>query len=596
MRRAFRLSPLRSAAAASAALALGVALIPGTRAVSAHGQGVSERRGPSLILSIVGTSDLHGFFMARNGRGGLGVFAGYINNLRAARAADGGAVLLLDAGDTFQGGVESDLSEGAVVVDAYNALGYAALAIGNHEFDFGSADRAGARQDLHGDTRGALKARAAQAHFPFLAANLIDEQTGRPVDWRNVHASTLVDAAGIKVGIVGVMTYGALRATLPLNVHGLQMAPLGETVAKEAAHLRAAGAQIVVVAAHAGGGCERFDDPNNLSSCDTSAEIFDLARDLPAGAVDAVVAGHTHAGLAHDVNGIPIVQSYWGGRAFGRIDLTIDRADGRVIAKRPFAPRDICAFEDAVSHACDSGSGDSPSVPPLYEGLPVAEDVAILQAMAPALARVRHLQSMPLGVVLDTTLARTGDPESPLGNMFADALREQQRADIALNNNSLGGLRADLPNGPLTFGQLYDTFPFDNRLARVQVSAEVLEQGIANALRRGRRGAFGISGARVRISCAADGVQVQLYRSSGEPIRSNESLVVVGMDSLLGGQMFAPLVPPGSLHVPPEAPVVREVVEDWLRDRGGHLKAQQYVATAGRRLEFDGASAPCLAQ
>src|SRR6476620_4738541 len=137
----------------------------------------------TLTISIVGTSDLHGYFMQRGGRGGIALFAGYVNNLRAARASDGGTVLLLDAGDTFQGGVESNLSEGAVVVDAYNALGYAALAIGNHEFDFGSADRAGARQDLHGDTRGALKARAAQAHFPFLAANLIDEQTGRRVDW-----------------------------------------------------------------------------------------------------------------------------------------------------------------------------------------------------------------------------------------------------------------------------------------------------------------------------------------------------------------------------------------------------------------------------
>ncbi|MGC4082733.1 MAG: hypothetical protein QM736_11630 [Vicinamibacterales bacterium] len=77
--------------------------------------------------------------MPRAGRGGLGVFAGYVNNLRATRRADGGAVVLLDAGDAFQGGVESDLSEGAVVVDVYNALGYTALAVGNHEFDFGSA-------------------------------------------------------------------------------------------------------------------------------------------------------------------------------------------------------------------------------------------------------------------------------------------------------------------------------------------------------------------------------------------------------------------------------------------------------------------------
>ena len=73
--------------------------------------------GRTAIISIVGTSDLHGYFMPRGGRGGIGVFAGYVRNLRAARHADGGAVLLLDAGDTFQGGVESDLSEGAVVVD-----------------------------------------------------------------------------------------------------------------------------------------------------------------------------------------------------------------------------------------------------------------------------------------------------------------------------------------------------------------------------------------------------------------------------------------------------------------------------------------------
>ena len=209
---------------------------------------------------------------------------------------------------------------------------------------------------------------------------------------------------------------------------------------------------------------------------------------------------------------------------------------------------------------------------------------------------MRQLQATPLDVVLDATLARTGDPESPLGNMFADALREEANADIALNNNSLGGLRADLPKGPITFGQLYDTFPFDNRLVRVSLSAGALEQGIANALRRGRRGAFGISGARVRVSCEADGVRVQLFRLSGQPIGPAESLVVVGMDSLLGGQMFAPAIAPGGIRAPADAPVVREVVEDWLRDRGGQLRAAQFAGEGSRRLEFDGADAPCLAQ
>ena len=99
-----------------------------------------------MTLSVVATTDLHGNLAPRDGRGGLAAFGGYVRNLRAARADDGGALLLVDSGDTFQGGIESDLSEGAVIVDAYAALGYAAAAIGNHEFDFGAADGPGARE------------------------------------------------------------------------------------------------------------------------------------------------------------------------------------------------------------------------------------------------------------------------------------------------------------------------------------------------------------------------------------------------------------------------------------------------------------------
>ena len=287
---------------------------------------------------------------------------------------------------------------------------------------------------------------------------------------------------------------------------------------------------------------------------------------------------------------------YWGGRAFGRIDLVVERATGRVTAATPFAPRDICAMQDPVTLACALPEAGTSLPVAEYEGRPVVEDRTILNAMGPALARVRELQSTPLGLALDTPLARIGDHESPLGNLFADALREQEDADVALNNNSLGGLRADLPAGPVTFGRLYDTFPFDNRLVRLHLNAGALEQGIANALRRGRLGAFGISGARVRVSCSADGPHVDLFRPSGTPIGASESLVVVGMDSLLGGQLFAAVVPPGTVRITPEMPIVREVVEDWLRQRGGHLRAEQYLGADHRRLEFADSAAPCLAQ
>ena len=164
-------------------------------------------------------------------------------------------MLLFDSGDTYLDGMESNLSEGAIVIDAYNALGYTAAAIGNHDFEFGAVDAR--RFEQHADRRGALKARAAQAHFPFLAANLLED--GRAVEWPNVKRSIMVEAAGVKVGVIGVMTGDALSMTLASNVKGLQVTALAGAIEAEASRLRADGAALVVVASHAGGHCTAFD-------------------------------------------------------------------------------------------------------------------------------------------------------------------------------------------------------------------------------------------------------------------------------------------------------------------------------------------------
>src|SRR3989442_2356819 len=72
-----------------------------------------------VTLSIVGTSDVHGHVLSQKGKGGLDVLAGYLTNLRAARAKDGGGVVLVDAGDLFQGTLESNLGEGKVVIERF---------------------------------------------------------------------------------------------------------------------------------------------------------------------------------------------------------------------------------------------------------------------------------------------------------------------------------------------------------------------------------------------------------------------------------------------------------------------------------------------
>ena len=536
-----------------------------------------------VTLSIVGTTDLHGRVFPSDGRGGVALLGGYLLNLRAARALDGGAVLLLDAGDTFQGGIESNLSEGALVVDAYNALGYDALAIGNHEFDYGALDTASG--DAPHDMRGALKAAAARAHFPFLAANLIDEATGHPVAWPNVQPSTLVETAGLLVGIVGVMTYDGLTKTLAANVQGLATAPLAPSVETEARHLRRRGADVVVVLAHAGGWCARFDDPADLSSCDDEGESFRLARALPPGLVDAIVAGHSHAAVAHEVAGIPIVQAYSRGAAFARLDLTVTRATG-VVSARVFAPQVLCAGI-GPDGACAAGG----AAPPQYEAAPVEPDASVMTAMRPELERVSRWRRASLGIVLETPLARNRDGvESPLGNLFADALLAAvPGADVAIGLGARrGGLRADLPAGALTRGPLYDVFPFDNRVVALALTGAQLRLVLVAQVARGRRGIPSVSGMRVRVTCGDDQPDVEIVRSSGATIAPGDPLIVATTD-FFAARFSAPVTPPETALA--SAPLVRDAVAGWLLARGGRLRAAD-LANPPRWEPIDGGA--CL--
>jgi 2',3'-cyclic-nucleotide 2'-phosphodiesterase (5'-nucleotidase family) len=207
--------------------------------------------------------------------------------------------------------------------------------------------------------------------------------------------------------------------------------------------------------------------------------------------------------------------------------------------------------------------------------------------MTPALARVRTLRATPLGVVLDAPIPRAGAPDSPLGNLFADAQRERTGADVAINNNVRGGLRADLPAGPLALGPLYDVFPFDNRLLTVTLTGAELRALLADEVRRNRRGALGLSGVEVRVACSAAGeLDLAVARSNGAAIGADERLAVTAMDSLVLGPVFAAAPTAGARSVPAGAPLLREVVEDWLRARGGRLAASDFTRADRPRWRF----------
>jgi 5'-nucleotidase len=426
-------------------------------------------------LTIVGINDTHGALLpapapkwthggAGGQIGGADWFGGYLEALRADARQKGSAVIVLDAGDEFQGTLISNQFQGRSVTEVYNALGVTASALGNHEFDFGLP---------------VLKERIAQAKYPILAANVFRKGTLQRPDW--ARPSILVDAGGVRVGIVGLATRETAMVTNPVNVSELDFADGGPWAAQEADALRARGATVVVIAAHAGPfGPDR--------------EIQRIARAVE-GKVDAIVSGHQHAALGPPpmvVAGIPVVQSGSKLVSFSTIDLTLD-AGGRARSfsvnegtlPRPGGPQ-------GIFHSWHGAAAT-------FRGRKVEPDARVSAILRGYDEQVKTLRETPIG---ETTVdLRKGGADDLLANLAADALRSgaggSLRAQFALQNS--GGLRiTEIPAGPILFGQIFDLYPFENEQVVLSLPAEKLRDALEAVLRAGK-GPMRVSGLRYVI-------------------------------------------------------------------------------------------------
>jgi 5'-nucleotidase len=485
------------------------------------------------------------------------------------RAHAPGRVVAVDGGDLFQGTLASNLHEGAPMVQALNALGYSAVAIGNHEFDFGPIGPHSTAQSPSEDPRGALKARVAEARFALISANVVDARSSKPAfkPW------VMVTVDGVKVGIVGGTTEDAPRTTNARNLVGLKIVPLAGAVGDAARAARKAGATVVVAVVHAGGNCPRAgvlteaspsEGSGPVRGCEGDADSFRLARELAArsdgGRVDAIFGGHTHQGVTAVVAGIPVLQAYDNGRAFSKLELEVDgtgRPTGHFVAHAPVRVRDA---------------------PP---------DPAVQAAVAPALNEVETLRARKLGVSVPVAFKRAYRAESPLGNLVADAIRRATGADVGLTNG--GGLRADLPAGELTYGALFEALPFDNRLATMKLTVGALKKLLLRNLGHDK-GILSVSGITVHARCDGPQLAVEVQRPDGKPLSDDVSLLVGTTDFLAnGGDDFGPTVaaaPPTFVDSEP----VRDIVATSLKKRADtklyQLVAADWFDPAHRRVDL----------
>jgi 5'-nucleotidase len=503
----------------------------------------ASARGPAapVHVVIVGTTDVHGWF---NGHvetppgGGEGVLWGGLpvlaTHVEALRAQNGGRVLLVDSGDMFQGTLESNLFEGEAVVRGYNVMGYAAAAVGNHEFDFGPVGPEPIPHQRTDDPLGALKRNAELAMFPLLSANMTEKATGRTPAWAK--PSIMVRVGPAKIGIIGLSTPDTPAVTMGVNVESLAFGdPLVATI-DEARKLRAQGADAVIVIAHMGGRCTNLSDPHVLDSCDRPSEAMELLEQLPAGTIDAFFAGHTHSNMRHYVNGVPAVQGQAMSREFSTIDLWIDVDHNRVTKSEMRLPTMICSFVYEGTESCDprTAAKGAKLVPRVFAGETVKADVRVATVLDPYLRRVAAKRDSKVGIATTAIFPRLYSAESPLGNLLADALRKSAGADVGIMNS--GGIRAELPEGELTYGDIFAVSPFDNYPALVVLTGAQLVELIRGTT-TGQRGIMQVSGLRYTYDASKKGADrlVSVVAENGQPLDPQKLYTVIMPDFIASG-------------------------------------------------------------
>ncbi len=476
-------------------------------------------------------------------RGGLAWFGGYLARLRGQRLP----VVLVDAGDLFQGTLESNRSHGRAVIEAYDALHYDAATLGNHEFDFGAEppDR---------DLLAALRHRLAEADFPFVAANVTLRATGAPPPWKRLAPSVLLREGALTVGIVGVAHPETPSLTLRQNVAALVFEDPVAAVIREAGRLRARGADLVVLLAHFGGACSELSGRGDERSCEPDGRIGRLLHALPPGTVDVAVAGHTHQLMANWIAGVPVVEAGFGGRAFDWITACAKPGGG--------LDREASTLHPPVA-VVPGGT---------FLGAKVTPDPEVARRLAPFLERVAAQADRRLGPVLGGPIVRDYRSLSPLGALAAEALRRYAHADAALLNP--GGLRADLPKGELTYGALFRALPFENRAVVLRVPGRTLV-ALLDALSQGH-GYPQVAGLRLQ---GPPGAFSKVTLAGGEPVDPERTYRLATVDFLAsGGDGLGPVIariPPSAVERLTGAPVLREIVLSYLERHPSALDAAQ---------------------
>ncbi|MGB0101163.1 MAG: bifunctional UDP-sugar hydrolase/5'-nucleotidase [Nocardioides sp.] len=410
-------------------------------------------------IQIVGTNDFHGRLSSGFDIPGAAKYAGAVEEFRAENPN----TIFAAAGDLIGATTfDSFIAQDKPTIDVFNQMDLDVSAVGNHELDQGYADlvdRVMAPFDEEANPYGG-------AEWEYIAAN-IDE----PGDADEIAPSWTTEVDGVTVGFVGAVTEHLDELVSPDGIEGLETTDIVEATNEEAAELKTAGADVVVLLVHEGAPSTQCETMATDPDSDFAAIVNDVSGD-----VDAIVSGHTHLNYScefpvadwagRDVTDRPVVSAGQYGAYLNRLSFTVDPDTGSVLAvENQNVNINTGAFtpDAAVQAIVDQAAADA-------EG-PGSVELGEIEG---AFKRANRPKAD------ETGFEENRGAESTLGNLVAEVQRWAADSDIGFMNP--GGLRADMVGNaeggypaPLTYRQAANVQPFANTLVNIELTGEQIE-------------------------------------------------------------------------------------------------------------------------
>ena len=383
-----------------------------------------------IVIDFYCINDLHGRVLDSSAQPGIDEMTTFFEQ---ARKTDDN-VILLSAGDMWQGSAESNLTRGQLVVEWMNRLDFQGMALGNHEFDWDESY---------------IGENAKLAEFPFLAINVYDKETNQLASY--CEPSRLVEVNGVQIGLIGAAgdNYSSIAPDMCKGVYFKTGSALTQLVKAEAQALREQGADFIVYILHDGIGSSAYGGTVSVPNHQL-VSFYDVS--LSNGYVDLVFEGHTHQRyLAKDEYGVYHLQNRGDNTGgLSHVEISIHAINQTVEVRQA----------ELIESSKYEHLEDSPMITELLEEY-----------------------EQELGTALDScgTIAHA-IPGNDLRQMVADLyymeglLRWGTEYDIALGGGFISIRQPGyLARGEVAYGELLELFPFDNELVLCSISGRDLK-------------------------------------------------------------------------------------------------------------------------